>query len=154
MKNITVVYADFSEVNLDSGDYITELTWVVEDDNYQSLVPHHYFVNYPGAKESEKAIASVVGGAPLVRYSAPIVLRAFFDSLPEKSIIAFRDLKTKEKFKTHLNSSAISGTLGPNAQKSLCVFDDVVTDNAEAAFVTDVIAETRQEAAKKFGNSI
>lgn len=154
MKSLTVVYADFEEIALNSGEYLTELTWVVEDDGGHSLVPHHYFINYPGARDSERALTEAIGGTPLMRYSAPSVLRSFFDNLPQKSIIAFRDQKKKEKFKAHLKSHDVHGMLGVNAQKSLCLFDDVILDEAEAAFVEDVLVDTRQEAAKKFGNAI
>jgi len=152
-SNISVVYADFSEVILSSGKHLTEITWIVEDVKYENLVPHHYFIDYPGAKASERAITEVVGGAPLVRYSAPTVLKAFFDALPVRAIVAFKDVEAKETFKRYLTENGIE-KLTSLSYRTFCIYEDVVMDDSEAAFITDMISDTKIEAAKKFGNAL
>ena len=152
-SSISVVYADFSEVALTSGKHLTELTWIVEAVMDQDLVPHHYFIDYPGAKTSERAITQVIGGTPLVRYSAPTVLKAFFDGIPARALIAFRDVASKKRFKEYLVEQEMEKT-SPLSYRTFCTYEDVVMDDSEAAFIADMITDTKMEAAKKFGNAL
>jgi len=152
-SSISVVYADFSEVSLSTGKHLTEITWIVEDVKTENLVPHHYFIDYPGAKESERAITAIVGGTPLVRYSAPTVLKAFFDGLPVRAIVAFKNVEAKKTFQKYLTDNEIE-KLTSLSYRTFCIYEDVVMDDAEAAFIADIISDTKTEAAKKFGNAL
>ena len=152
-SNISVVYVDFSEVTLTDGKYLTELTWIVEAIVDQNLVPHHYFMDYPGAKASERALTQVVGGTPLVRYSPLTVLKTFFNDIPARALIAFKDIATKKRFKEYLSEGEVEKHI-PTSYRTLCIYDDVVMDDSEAAFIADMIADTKTEAAKKFGNAL
>jgi hypothetical protein len=146
---ISVVYVDFSEIKLDSGSHLTEITWIVENISLQKLEAHHYFVDYPGAKESERQLTNIVGGKPLVRYSAPTVLKAFFGQISPRAVVAFRTKELKELFKVHVSSLLEAGSY-----RTFCTYDDVVSDESEAAFIDDIILDTKLEAAKKFGNAL
>ena len=153
MSTISVAYVDFSEVSLVSGKHLTELTWIVEAVMDQNLVPHHYFIDYPGAKDSERALTEIVGGTPLVRYSAPVVLKAFFDGLPARALVAFKDIPSKARFKEYLVEHN-TGKLSKLSYRTFCIYEDVVMDESEAAFIGDMLADTKLEAAKKFGNAL
>lgn len=150
-STLSVVYADYSEITVATGTHLTELTWVVEDTDSSTLVPHHYFVDYPGIKDTERAITAAIGGTPLTRYSCGIVIRTFLSNLPKRSVVAFRTTEAKEGFKKYLKEVSgpeISGV------RTLCTFDDVTIDESEAAFIEDILIDTKQLAAKKFGNAL
>ena len=146
---ISGVYVDYSDITLDSGSHLTELTWIVENISLQKLDAHHYFIDYPGAKESERKLTEVIGGKPLVRYSAPVVIRAFFNQLSPRAVVAFKTKKSKDTFKAYI--ATLDGDV---SYRTLCTYDDVISDESEAAFIADIISDTKVEAAKKFGNAL
>lgn len=137
MTKIEKIYVDYSEVTIDAGTFITEITWLEEDD--YGYTPHHYFVDYPGIKDLERQVSSVIGGSPLVRYSIPVVLKAFINEVGNKRVL-FASLEKASNFIKHLK--------GIDAEHKLVYsifLDDEILDNIYAA---------RKKAAGKFGNAL
>ena len=141
-----VIYVDFRTAPVDGRDCISEFTWLVEDE--YGLTPNHYFVDYPGAKDLERQITEVIGGSPMVRYSAMTVLKAFVDSIGEGYVVAFRTAKQRSVFLANIGLFNITTTA------ATCVFADVVTLDEELASVVSSIEEARTDASRKFGNSL
>jgi hypothetical protein len=143
---MAVVYVDFRTAPVDGEDRISEFTWLIE--NEYELVPHHYFVDYPGAKDLERMVTSVVGGTPMVRYGCQVVLRAFIDSVEDGYIIAFRTREQKELF------VALTAEYNLEVKRALCVLDDVTSIDGEVSTVLSSIEEARIDASRKFGNAL
>jgi len=143
---VPVTYVDFRVAPIEGAEYISEFTWANESNS--GLVMHHYFVDFPGAKDLERQIIDAVGGSPLVRYSCPTILRAFIDSIPVGHIIAFRTIKQKQLVVALLYASKI------DTDKAFCIFDDVDAGDGELEVVMDNIRQTRTEASSRFGNAV
>lgn len=143
---MAVTYVDFRTAPVEGAEYISEFTWVNEIN--ATLYKHHYFVDYPGAKDLERLIVDAVGGSPMVRYSPHTVLRAFIDDVPEGNIVSFRTLKQKHFVFVLLAASSIETPL------AFCTFDDVDAGYGEIDVVMEIIREARTEASSKFGNAI
>lgn len=148
-----VCYVDLGVVPIDGAEYVSEITWLVESG--LGLVPHHYFVDYPGAKDLERLIVEVVGGTTLTRYSYPTVLKTFLSDIPKASIVAFKDEKQRQLFKALLSSLEV------RTDKKLCTYDDVVSASASPetmlsviSLVDDTLSQAKNAASKVFGNSI
>lgn len=148
LASLIIFYADYSEIPLSSGKYLTELTWLQESPSSRKLSCHHYFVDYPGARVSERQITNVVGGNPLVRYSAATVIRTFINDIPQRSIIALRSAEKVSRFKQILKDLDIK----PPAP--LCILEDVCISDQEIAGIESTIFETKQAAAKRFGSAL
>ena len=93
------VYVDYSEITIDEGTFITELTWLNGDD--YGYVPRHYFVDYPGVKNLERQVSEVIGGSPLIRYSMPVVLQTFINEVGFGEVLFTSEEKASiEQYKT------------------------------------------------------
>jgi len=141
-----VAYVDFRTAPVDGKDHIAEFTWASEA--YNSLDVHHYFVDYPGAKDLERQLVEILGGSTFVRYSCMIVLKAFIDSLEEGYIIATRTKKQKSLLVKELKKH------GLETPRAICTFDDVASSEEEASAVMRAIEDARFDASRKFGNSL
>ena len=139
--DFTKVYLDYSEVTIDSGTFMTELTWLKGSE--YGYTPKHYFIDYPGAKDLERQISQVIGGSPLVRYSAPVVLRTFLNDLYAGTDIPEVLFSSKDKaadFISYLDESNIEYVF-------VCgLYSDPEID--------DFVHKARQRAATRFGNAL
>lgn len=142
---MSVTYIDLKTVPVDTSTHVSEITWIHEVNN--GLETHHYFVDYPGAKELERQIIEVIGGRTLVRYSCRVVLQAFIKDLPHGNTVAAR---TKDQ-KDLLRSLIVAADL---ALPVIITFDDVLEIDGELSKIKDEIDRARLEAPKRFGNAL
>jgi hypothetical protein len=144
---VGVTYVDVITAPVGGAEYVAELTWINEQDDY-ALRVHHYFVDYPGAKSLERALTEVVGGSPMVRYSCNTVLKTFLNDVPDGNVVAFRTRKEKSLIRSLL----LAGNNEIN--KAFCTFEDTIPDDEEYAKISDIFREARAEASRKFGNAL
>ena len=141
-----VTYVDFRTAPVDGAEYISEFTWI--DEINGEVSEHHYFVDYPGAKDLERQVIEVLGGKPFTRYSCSTVLRTFISNVPKSNIIACRTIQQKQLITSLLKALNIT-TL-----KAFCTFDDIDAGDGELSYIMDLIVSARAEASTKFGNAL
>jgi hypothetical protein len=148
VSRVNLVYAMYNEIRLNSGPYMTDLTWIIEEAGSEDRKSHHYFVDYPGVKEIERQTAQVVGGRPLVRYSVNTVLKAFSGDVPPRAVLVMEDERNKERFKTYLNAANV------NVAAPMTVLEDAVLFEDDRNEIYDLVRQIRIEAASRFGSSL
>ena len=149
IDSMPFVYVDFNDIKFDHGRYLTDLTWIIEDPWNDTTSSHHYFIDYPGAKDSERSLIFLLGENrnPLVRYSMPVVLLAFVDAIELNTIVVCKDRTSRDRLLTYLSLCSIPWT------KDIYFRDDVLT-NGEKSDIIQKIEEAKLEAAQRFGNSL
>lgn len=148
-----LIFVDIGIAPVSGVEYMSSLTWCIEEN--LSLITHHYFVDYPGAKELERQVTSVIGGNPLIRYSSNTVLKTFSDYAAEDSVIACTNEQQKQLLKLLINSSGLTKIKNLITLKEL--IDSSKNPSTLISFISLVeshLKDAKNIASSTFGNSL